>query len=70
MGNFLNDKRHGFGNYVCGDEIIRRLINLLNLSETSGNEINLNGIQSYSGDWVEDKRTGYGRLIMLNGNKY
>ena len=69
-GTFLNDKKHGFGNYICGDEKLRKLILALNISVNSGSESNLDGAQSYSGDWENDTRTGYGQLWMLNGNRY
>ncbi len=69
-GTFLNDKKHGFGNYICGDEKLRKLILALNMPMNSGSESNLDGAQSYSGDWENDTRTGYGQLWMLNGNRY
>ncbi|CAF0775707.1 unnamed protein product [Adineta ricciae] len=76
IGDWIDDNREGQGVLILssGDRI--RDVYEQRLGQFKGHKINGKGIfysangDKYSGDWIDDKRTGYGVFTWSTGDRY
>jgi len=68
-GDFLDDKKHGFGTMITDDEVMYKGSWSNNMKVGYG-VVTFKGGALYEGEWAADKKNGYGKYVFSNGDIY